>query len=69
MTERTVIGLLVATTLLGACAQMTVGNARVALNAFCTLKRTDIAQVLLTPAQLQAGEVVCNAIGDPLGTP
>jgi len=46
----------------------TIGDAKQVLHTFCTLKKTDIAQVLLTPAQLQAGRIVCEAIGDPFGT-
>ena len=54
---------------LAGCAQIPgpPTDARSALNTFCTLKQTQIAQVLLTPELLQAGRVVCNAIGDPLG--
>jgi hypothetical protein len=61
--------LLVVSLALAACVQGAgvITNARMALHVFCTLKQTEIAQVLLTEQQLQAGRVVCSAIGDPLG--
>jgi len=61
--------LLLVSLVLAACVQAgdVVTNARAALHTFCTLKQSDILQVLLTPEQLQAGRVVCKAIGDPLG--
>jgi hypothetical protein len=45
------------------------GSARQVLHAFCTLKRTEIVQVLLSQSVIEAGQRVCAAIGDPLGTP
>ena len=37
------------------------------LRAFCALHRSDIIQVLLTPEQQRAGEIVCQAVGLRMG--
>ncbi|MEX3929740.1 hypothetical protein AB4Y36_38015 [Paraburkholderia sp. BR10936] len=42
-------------------------NARAALSAFCRLHKAEIFHVLLTPKQVEAGNVVCASIGLPLG--
>jgi hypothetical protein len=42
---------------------------RHALSVFCSLKQSAIGQVLLTPAQLAAGRMVCQAIGAGMGNP
>ncbi|MGF6839890.1 hypothetical protein QF001_003757 [Paraburkholderia youngii] len=39
-----------------------------ALRVFCALKRSDIGSVLLTDQQREAGAIVCNAVGLPLGS-
>jgi hypothetical protein len=45
------------------------GDARSILDRFCRLKQSTIAQVLLTPPQIAAGRVVCQAIGEGMGNP
>jgi len=61
--------ILLVSLVLAACVQAggVVTNARAALHTFCTLKQSEIVQVLLTPEQFQAGRIVCSAIGDSLG--
>lgn len=43
-------------------------NARHALQVFCSLHKNDIFSVLLTPEQTRAGNIVCGAIGQKLGS-
>lgn len=44
-------------------------TAQHALQVFCSLHKSEIFATLLTPQQQQAGTIVCQAIGQPLGTP
>lgn len=47
--------------------QVNQENARHALYVFCSLHRADILSVLLSPEQARAGNIVCGALGLPLG--
>lgn len=53
---------------LGGCSTLNPSVTDV-LHRFCEFHRSDIAQVLLTPQQQAAGAIVCQAVGEPLGSP
>lgn len=57
--------------LIAACSdigQDRPASARAALETFCRLHKAEIFHVLLNDAQIQAGNVVCKAVGLPLGS-
>ena len=66
-----VVSMIFGAFVLSACETI-IGNtpdaARTALRAFCVLHRAEITHVLLTPTQIQAGHIVCAAVGLALGS-
>jgi len=49
------------------CETLQPSNAAAVLRKFCALSQSSIASVLLTPQQVEAGRVVCSAVGMRLG--
>ncbi|WP_233866577.1 hypothetical protein [Paraburkholderia adhaesiva] len=60
---------LIASLLLAACENVPDGGstAKAVLTTFCRLHQAQIFDVLLTPKQIEAGHVICAAVGQPLG--
>lgn len=59
--------ILVSLLFLASCESLGPENAQAVLQKFCALHRSEILHVLLSDEQIKAGNIVCGAIGLPLG--